>query len=117
MRKNIQKIYISNKRMDATKDEGQGPTKDKDQDPTKDEDSYPRKDEDLDPRKDKASDPAKDEDPVPTKDEGPDPQTMCSSFFIIYCDLRVLFQLHLMWSMTFMNTKEESSGVIVAGGV
>ena len=76
---------ISNKKVDATKDEGQGPTKEKAQDPTKDEDSYPRKDEDLDPRKDKASDPTKDEDPVPTKDEGPDPQTMCSSFFIIYC--------------------------------
>ena len=36
--------------------------------------------------------------------------------FIIYCDLRVLFQLHLMWRMTFLNTKEESSGVIVARG-
>ena len=40
-----------------------------------------------------------------------------SFIFIICCAHRVLFQLHLMWSMTFMNTKEESSGVIVAGGV
>ena len=41
------------------------------------------------------------------------------NFFILIlcCVHRVLFQFHLMWRVTSLTMKEESSGAMIVGGV